>query len=73
VAFGAYRWNPETSVFTAAALDLSTVRSTSIAEVVSFLTPTVFPRFGLRMELARDFGRFCGARDEFTGARGLER
>jgi RNA polymerase sigma-70 factor (ECF subfamily) len=54
LAFGTYRWDPEMSVFTAAALDLIAVRGASIAEVVSFLTPTVFPRFGLPMELARD-------------------
>jgi len=54
LAFGTYRWDPEASVFTAAALDLIAVRGTGIAEVVSFLTPKVFRRFGLQMELARD-------------------
>jgi RNA polymerase sigma-70 factor (TIGR02960 family) len=71
LAYGTYRWNPETSVFTAAALDLIAVRGTSIAEVVSFLTPTVFPRFGLKMELARDEEDSSAPRDEFAGPRGL--
>lgn len=52
VAFGTYRWDPEAAVFTAAALDLIAVRGTSIAEVVSFLTPAVFPSFGLPLEIA---------------------
>ncbi|XVV17657.1 RNA polymerase subunit sigma-70 [Actinoplanes sp. CA-131856] len=47
MAFGTYRWDPESSLFVAAALDVIAVRGTSIAEVVSFLTPEVFPRFGL--------------------------
>jgi hypothetical protein len=38
-------------LFTAAALDLISVRGTGIAEVVSFLTPEIFPAFGLAMEL----------------------
>jgi len=51
VAFGTYRWDPDRSVFAAAALDLVAVRGTCIAEVVSFLTPAVFPRFGLQLDL----------------------
>jgi RNA polymerase sigma-70 factor (TIGR02960 family) len=50
-AFGTYLWTPERSLFTAAALDLISVRGTGIAEVVSFLTPEIFPAFGLAMEL----------------------
>lgn len=53
LAFGTYRWDPATSAFTAAALDLISVRGTGIAEVVSFLTPAIFPRFGLPMEIGR--------------------
>ena len=49
LAFGTYRWDPRTSVFTAAALDLIAIRGTAVAEVVSFLTPAVFPSFGLPM------------------------
>jgi RNA polymerase sigma-70 factor (ECF subfamily) len=71
LAFGTYRWDPEASVFTAAALDLIAVRGTDIAEVVSFLTPKVFPRFGLQMELARDEEHQSGPCDEFAGPRGL--
>lgn len=54
LAFGTYRWNPETSVFTAAALDLIAVRDTRVAEVVSFLAPELFPGFGLATEISRD-------------------
>lgn len=71
LAFGTYRWNPETSVFTAAALDLIALRGTRIAEVVSFLTPTVFPRFGLQTELAQDEEDSSAPRDEFADPRGL--
>jgi RNA polymerase sigma-70 factor (ECF subfamily) len=71
LAFGTYRWNSETSLFTAAALDVIAVRGTSIAEVVSFLTPTLFPRFGLRMQLAQDEEDASAPRDEFADPRGL--
>ncbi len=71
LAFGTYRWSPETSVFTAAALDVIAVRGTSIAEVVSFLNPAVFPRFGLPMELAHDEEDSSARRDEFADPRGL--
>jgi RNA polymerase sigma-70 factor, ECF subfamily len=53
LAFGTYRWSPETSLFTAAALDVIAVRGGRVAEVVSFLTPAIFPRFALPMELAQ--------------------
>ena len=68
LAFGTYRWDPAAFVFTAAALDLVAVRGTGVAEVVSFLTPAVFPTFGLPMELARDSSAL---RDEFADPRGL--
>jgi len=54
LAFGTYLWEAEKSVFTAVALDLVAVRGTMIAEVVSFLAPEIFPRFGLDLELAPD-------------------
>jgi RNA polymerase sigma-70 factor (ECF subfamily) len=73
LAFGTYRWNPETSLFTAAALDLIAVRGTGIDEVVSFLTPAVFPRFGLSGKLARDGEDISAPRDEFADPRGLQR
>jgi RNA polymerase sigma-70 factor (ECF subfamily) len=56
LAFGTYRWQPETSVFTAAALDLVALRGAGIAEVVSFLTPAIFPTFGLAMSLPAPAG-----------------
>ncbi|WBB68296.1 sigma-70 family RNA polymerase sigma factor [Micromonospora sp. WMMD812] len=54
LAFGTYLWNPEAAVFVAAALDLVALRGSRIAEVVSFLTPGIFPMFGLGMELSPD-------------------
>jgi RNA polymerase sigma-70 factor (ECF subfamily) len=71
LAFGTYLWNPEKSVFTAAALDLVAVRGTRIAEVVSFLTPGIFRMFGLKMELEQDWESSTATRDEFVGPHGL--
>jgi RNA polymerase sigma-70 factor, ECF subfamily len=52
LAFGTYLWNPDRSVFSAAALDLIAVRGDRIAEVVSFLSPALFPKLSLPMEIA---------------------
>jgi RNA polymerase sigma-70 factor (ECF subfamily) len=54
LAFGTYEWDPETSAYEAAALDVVALRGARIAEVVSFLTPEVFPAFGLAERLPAD-------------------
>ncbi|MFD6102584.1 RNA polymerase subunit sigma-70 [Nocardia salmonicida] len=46
-AFGTYSWDAENRVFTAMALDVLVVRDGAITDVVSFLDPTLFPRFDL--------------------------
>lgn len=51
LTFGTYRWDSGRGAFVAAALDLVTLRSSRIAEVVSFLTADLFPLFGLPGQL----------------------
>jgi RNA polymerase sigma-70 factor (TIGR02960 family) len=53
VAFGTYMWDAGRGVFAALALDLLALRGARVAEVVSFLDPALFPRFGLPVELPR--------------------
>ncbi|WP_442931155.1 sigma-70 family RNA polymerase sigma factor [Micromonospora sp. NBC_00389] len=71
LAFGTYLWDPETSVFTAAALDVVALRGTMIAEVVSFLTPETLRMCGLGMELGQDEESWSVRGDEFVAPRGL--
>ncbi len=52
LAFGTYAWDEDGKVYVAAGLDLLAPRGTRIAEVVSFLTPEIFPAFGLPAEIA---------------------
>jgi RNA polymerase sigma-70 factor, ECF subfamily len=52
LAFGTYEWDEERRVHAAMALDVLALRGERVAEVVSFLTPRVFPSFGLPEELA---------------------
>lgn len=51
VAYGTYLWDDERGVFVAAGLDLVEFRGTKIAEVMSFLMPEIFDRFGLPDEV----------------------
>jgi RNA polymerase sigma-70 factor, ECF subfamily len=46
-----YRWDEDRARYVAARLDLLTPRGTRITEVVSFLTPEIFPMFGLPLDL----------------------
>ncbi|WP_436760174.1 sigma-70 family RNA polymerase sigma factor [Streptosporangium sp. V21-05] len=52
LAFGTYAWDEDRKVYVALGLDLLAPRGTRIAEVVSFLTPEIFPAFGLPTEIA---------------------
>jgi RNA polymerase sigma-70 factor (TIGR02960 family) len=54
VAFGTYMWDARRGAFAAMALDLLRVRGGLVTEVVSFLTPEVFGRFGLPDEVSGD-------------------
>ena len=51
VAFGTYMWDDERGAVLAIGLDLVRVRGGLITEVVSFLTPEVFGRFGFPDEV----------------------
>jgi RNA polymerase sigma-70 factor, ECF subfamily len=51
LALGTYRWDPERGVYLPIALDVLTLRGTSISEVFAFRTSGIFRRFGLPDEL----------------------
>ncbi|MEV4624940.1 sigma-70 family RNA polymerase sigma factor [Micromonospora sp. NPDC049523] len=53
LAYGTYLWDDERETFVAAGLDLVEFRGTKIAEVVSFLLPEIFGRFGLPDEVPK--------------------
>ena len=53
-AFGTYGWDDGRGAFVAVALDLVRIRGGLVTEVVSFLTPGAFGRFGLPDEVAED-------------------
>jgi RNA polymerase sigma-70 factor (ECF subfamily) len=71
LAFGTYLWNPEASVFTAAALDVVALRGDRIAEVVSFLTPETLTMCGLPTHLDQAEQIRSARGDEFVAPRGL--
>ena len=50
-AVGCYLWNAEKERYVAAVLDVLSLSGGRIAEVTGFVTPEVFPRFGLPEEL----------------------
>ncbi len=56
-AVGCYRWDAERGSYVAAVLDVLTLDGAGIAEVTAFVTPEIFPRFGLPEELAPGSGR----------------
>jgi RNA polymerase sigma-70 factor (ECF subfamily) len=51
VALAYYQLDGETGRFTPAALDVLTFSGTEIVEITAFVTPEIFPRFGLPEEL----------------------
>jgi RNA polymerase sigma-70 factor (ECF subfamily) len=46
-ANGAYRWKPEKGCYVAEALELLTLEGTRVKAMTAFMTPEIFPRFGL--------------------------
>jgi RNA polymerase sigma-70 factor (TIGR02960 family) len=54
LAFGTYIWDDDRAAYVAAALDLLALRGTLITEVVSFLTPEIFPMFGLPDQIGEE-------------------
>jgi RNA polymerase sigma-70 factor (ECF subfamily) len=46
-ANAAYRWDPDTGRYVAEALEVLTLEGTAVKEMIAFMTPDVFPRFGL--------------------------
>ena len=64
VAFGAYHWDPERRSYTPSALQVLGLRGERIEEIDGFVTPQIFPRFGLPAELSLDAE---GRTDQFSG------
>ena len=52
VAFGTYAWDDEHGTYRAFALDLVGIHGGLVTEVVSFLSPEIFGRFGLPDEIS---------------------
>jgi len=52
IAVGCFLWNQDRQVFSAAVLDVLTLRGARIAAITAFLDGTIFPRFGLPLELS---------------------
>jgi RNA polymerase sigma-70 factor (ECF subfamily) len=50
-AVGCYLWDADKGSYVAAVLDVLSLRGARIAEVTGFVTPDVFPRFGLPEEV----------------------
>jgi RNA polymerase sigma-70 factor, ECF subfamily len=46
-ANAAYRWDPESGRYIAEALEVLTLEGATVKEMIAFMTPDVFPRFGL--------------------------
>lgn len=52
LAFGTYAWDQETGTFVASAIDVLTLLGATVDEITAFITPEIFPRFGLAKELS---------------------
>ena len=50
-ASAAYRWNPDKGSYVAEALEVLTFEGDQVKEMTAFMTPELFPRFGLPNEL----------------------
>jgi len=53
VANAAYRWNAQKRSYVAEALEVLTLEGTQVKEMTAFMTPELFPRFGLPDALPR--------------------
>jgi RNA polymerase sigma-70 factor (ECF subfamily) len=53
LANAAYRWDPEEGRYIAEALEVLTLEGTLVREMTAFMTPELFPRFGLPGALPR--------------------
>jgi RNA polymerase sigma-70 factor (ECF subfamily) len=51
-AVGCYLWNAQHRYYEASVIDVLTLRGDRIAEVTGFISPRIFPRFGLPDRLA---------------------
>jgi RNA polymerase sigma-70 factor (ECF subfamily) len=51
LAVGCYLWDDQRSSFPAAVLDVLTLDGDRISEITAFMTPAIFPSFGLPEEL----------------------
>jgi RNA polymerase sigma-70 factor (ECF subfamily) len=51
IAVGCYLWNASREVYSAAVIDVLTLRGAQIAAITAFLDGTIFPRFGLPVEV----------------------
>jgi RNA polymerase sigma-70 factor, ECF subfamily len=51
VANAAYRWNPERGSYLAEAVEVLTLEATQVNAMTAFMTPEIFPHFGLPVEL----------------------
>jgi RNA polymerase sigma-70 factor, ECF subfamily len=52
IALGCYLWDASRQTFSAAVLDVLTLRGPQIAAVTAFLDGAIFPRFGLPLEVS---------------------
>jgi RNA polymerase sigma-70 factor (ECF subfamily) len=52
-ALAYYAWDPETGRYLPSAIDVITFEGSLIKEITGFITPEIFPRFGLPADLAR--------------------
>jgi RNA polymerase sigma-70 factor (ECF subfamily) len=53
LANAAYRWDPQQGRYIAEALEVLTLKGALVKEMTAFMTPAVFPRFGLPGALPR--------------------
>jgi RNA polymerase sigma-70 factor, ECF subfamily len=54
LADAAYRWDPDTDRYIAEALEVLTLEGTRVRQMTAFMTPDLFPRFGLPDALAQN-------------------